>query len=89
VSAFIVLYGIKVSGTTSPMHLQVQGIIGYTAQFGPFDGMLDAKEVRTIQGAIISDLRTIANAWQIGGITTLVQVTLNGVVLDELYTYLS
>jgi hypothetical protein len=70
------------------------GVIGYT-EFGPFDGILHAGEVRTLRGSISSDFGTLTSAWSIGfkskqpPITTLAQVSLNGTVLDELYIYQS
>jgi hypothetical protein len=59
------------------------GVIGYSAEFGPFDGILHAKEVRTLRGYISS----VTGAWNIHPIITLAQISLNGTVLDELYIY--
>ena len=61
------------------------GIIGSTAIFGtPFDGVLHAGEVRTLRGAICSDWDTMSDAWALGPVTTVVDVKLGEVVLDEL-----
>jgi hypothetical protein len=60
------------------------GVIGNGAEFGPFDGILRAKETRTVQGGISTDWQTLDNACAIGNITTVVQISLNGTVLDKL-----
>jgi hypothetical protein len=46
-------------------------------------GTLYAGEVRTLQGAVMSDLGTLANAWALGPTTTIVDIKLGSVVLDE------
>ena len=60
-----------------------EGIIGYTAQFGPFDGVLHAREVRTIRGTTTSDVGTMSAAWALGNVTTVVDVKLGNETLDE------
>ncbi len=62
------------------------GVIGYGAEFGPFDGMLNASETRTLRGGMTTGLGTLTSAWAIGPVTTLVQVSLNGTVLDQFET---
>jgi hypothetical protein len=57
------------------------GIIGYTAEFDPFDGLLHAGEVRTIQGVIMSDWNTVINAPR--PLTTIATVKLGNETLDE------
>lgn len=60
-----------------------QGIIGNGATIQPFDGILHGGENLTLRGGIVSDWGTMTNAWDLGSITTLVDVKLGSVVLDE------
>ncbi len=60
------------------------GIIGTSAYYEPFDGVLHAGEVRTLRGAICSDWDTMSDAWALGPVTTVVDVKMGEVVLDEL-----
>jgi hypothetical protein len=60
------------------------GVIGYDALLGPFDGILQGGETRTLMGGIESDWGTLATAWDLGPITAIAYVTLDTVVLDEL-----
>jgi hypothetical protein len=59
------------------------GIIGQGAQIEPFDGMLHAAEVRTLRGGITSDWGTMSAAWDLGKVTTVIDVKLGNETLDE------
>ncbi|XHH08465.1 MAG: hypothetical protein ACFCUE_12970 [Candidatus Bathyarchaeia archaeon] len=58
-------------------------IIGHGALFGtPFDGILHAKEVRTIRGGIISDWGTVNDSSK--PLTAVATVKIGNQTLDEL-----
>ena len=63
------------------------GTIGYTAEFGGYDGKLNAGETRELRGGFLSGLYTLeeAHVWDPGGQKAFsVRVMMNGSLLDEL-----
>lgn len=63
------------------------GIIGHGAQYGGYDGKLNASETRELRGGFLSDLYTLeeAHVWEQGGQKAFsVRVMMNSTLLDEL-----
>ncbi len=59
------------------------GILGHGAQIEPFDGILHARENRTIIGEIDSDWNTVNNAYAIGPVTTVASIKIGSETLAE------
>ncbi len=55
------------------------GVIGNGAEVEPFDGTLNAGEVRTLRGLIGTDWRTLDDAMALGTITTIAEIKLGDV----------
>jgi hypothetical protein len=63
------------------------GIMGHGAQFGGYDGKLNAGETRELRGVFLSGLYTLeeAHVWDQGGQKAFsVRVMMNGTIMDEL-----
>jgi hypothetical protein len=79
----------NMNGHSQELKTQIEfygpGQIGYSPPES-FDGILHSNETRTLRGGMGSDWGTLTSAWAIGPITTLVQISLNGTVLDEFQT---